>query len=320
MAKHKILIVDDETINIKTLRNLLKDDTQIIFTTSGLDALSQARSHIPDLILLDVIMPDINGHDVCKQLKNDPVTKDIPIIFITALNEAKDEEAGLSLGAIDYIHKPFQPKIVKLRVTNHLRLKTQHDALERLAAELSIEVSQLINSEREISHLATHDPLTGLPNRALFIDRFEGSIKSAKRTGERISIMFIDLDGFKAVNDTHGHLFGDELLKFVASNLHQNVREMDTVARFGGDEFVILLPNIQNDDPLEEKIAHKILAIVNEPFNHEGKRAQLSASIGIAHYPDHGDNLNMLLVAADEAMYRAKKDGKNNAVFARNHN
>lgn len=317
MAHSKILIVDDEAINIKTLSNLLKEDDQVIFATNGEDAISQARSCIPDLILLDVVMPGMSGHEVCAELKSDPVTKAIPIIFITALNDTKNEEVGLALGAIDYIHKPFQPVIVKLRVANHLMLKTQHDTLERLAAELSIEVNQLVDSEREISHLATHDGLTGLPNRTLFIDRFEASIKTAKRTHERISVMFIDLDGFKEVNDTLGHLYGDELLKSIAEKLTHSVREMDTVARFGGDEFIILLPNIHGLEPLEEKIARKLLQIINEPFEFEGKAARVSASIGIATYPQHGNNINLLLVAADEAMYRAKKGGKNNFSFAR---
>jgi len=312
MVSNKILIVDDETINIKTLSNLLKDDGQLIFARSGEDAITQARSVIPDLILLDVIMPGMNGHDVCKVLKEDPVTKDIPIIFITALNDTKDEEIGLTLGAIDYIHKPFQPGIVKLRVAYHLQLKSQHDTLERLAAELSIEVNQLINSEREISHLATHDALTGLPNRILLNDRFQASVKTAKRTQEKISVMFIDLDGFKEVNDTLGHLFGDELLKSIAAKLVTHVREMDTVARFGGDEFVILLPNIYGTELLEERIADKLLQVIREPFEFEGKATRISASIGIATYPHQGDNINSLLLAADEAMYRVKKAGKNN--------
>jgi len=310
-----ILIVDDEVINIKVLAEVLTNEVRVLCALNGEDAISTAIGAQPDLILLDVMMPHMNGHQVCRRLKADPRVRDIPIIFITAMSDEKDEAIGLEMGAIDYISKPFQPAIVRARTHNHLELKQQRDTLRRMSDELSIEVGELMAAEQKISHLAMHDQLTGLPNRTLFMDRLASSLSATNRTESFVAVLFIDLDGFKAVNDELGHLIGDQLLKRAALDLLKCARETDTVARFGGDEFVVLLTNLQDPQKVE-KIAENMLVALSVPLCVDDVKAHVSGSIGIALSGQGEMDINDLIQKADGAMYEAKREGKNTYVFS----
>lgn len=302
--KPVILIVDDTPINIQILNEALQPNYQTCFALNGGEALEKVHALAPDLILLDIMMPIMDGFEVCRRLKADEALRNIPVIFITALGQAEEESEGLRLGAVDYITKPFNPALVRLRVRNHLELKSQRDELEQLGRELA-------SRNQQLERLAHHDRLTGLPNRSLFTDRINRALAAARRQGTRIALLFIDLDQFKPINDERGHDVGDWLLQAVAKRMEACIRESDTVARMGGDEFAILLPEIHaSADAL--KVAEKIRLALQEPFQTSDDHVlAISSSIGVALYPDHGDNERDLLRCSDEAMYWAKKGGRN---------
>lgn len=327
--KKTILVVDDAPANIALILDALKPDYRTKVATSGEKALSLVFSDTPpDLILLDIVMPNLSGYDVCSRLKQDAKTRNIPIIFVTAMNEVEDEEKGLALGAVDYVTKPISPPIVRARVRTHLALSEQARQLEALVVKLEAQAAELAiwNSALEqrvdegnerakkLAHIAFHDPLTGLPNRALLLDRLEHAIAAAGRDHSTIGLMFIDLDKFKFVNDTLGHDVGDVLLKEVAHLLSTSVRPSDTVARLGGDEFVILL-----DAPCEPTeyagLAERIIAVLSRPMTIMGHPVQIGASVGIACFPDDGANLQDLMKNADAAMYAAKTAGRGTYRF-----
>lgn len=220
--KPTVLIVDDMTTNLLILSDLLKDEYSIKVAKNGQKALDIVHSSDEvDIILLDIMMPDIDGYEVCRELKSNPKTKNIPIIFVTAKDNDADEEYGLNLGAIDYITKPFNKAIVKLRIKNHLELKLKSDLLEELSM---------------------YDGLTHIPNRRFFDQVFQSTYKEVKRENKSLAVMMIDIDFFKLYNDNYGHGKGDETLKKVAQALQMTLkRPTDLVARYGGEEFVVLL-------------------------------------------------------------------------------
>lgn len=290
-TKSILLIVDDAPSNIQLLAGLLKEKYQIKIATGGQRCLELAHSDpAPDLILLDVQMPDMDGYEVCRHLKADDSTRQIPVIFVTGKDQAEDEELGLTLGAVDYITKPYSSAIVEARIATHIKLKRQSDELRRLAME---------------------DQLTGLYNRHFLIDVAAKRISQAQRHKLALSILMIDIDHFKAVNDEHGHSVGDTLLREVAIIFKQQSRGEDVVARFGGEEFVILLDNC--DLAKGTKKAELLrAALVASPI--EGLR--VSASFGLAQLRDNGETFNELLHRADEAVYKAKNNGRNRVELA----
>ncbi len=219
-----LLIVDDEKTNRTLLTELLRPDHQVILAKNGIQALERAREHRPDLILLDVLMPEMDGYAVIRELKGDDRCRDIPVIFITALDSVEDEEHGLELGAVDYISKPFRPSIVRARVRNHL---------------------QAVHQRRLLEQLALLDSLTEIPNRRRFVQVFEAEWRRCQRNGAPLSLIVVDVDHFKLYNDSYGHAAGDVVLRDVARALRGTLhRASDFIARFGGEEFVILLPEI----------------------------------------------------------------------------
>jgi len=250
-----ILIVDDISKNLQVLGSVLKNEGhRVAFAKSGKQTLKYIESNIPDLILLDIMMPEMDGYEVCKIIKQDPRTMNIPIIFITALDDTENEYHGFELGAVDYITKPFHPKIVKARVNNHLRMKRRADLLE---------------------NLASIDGLTEISNRRKFDEVFEEEWKRAKRNSEYLSIVMMDIDYFKQFNDHYGHAEGDECLRKVARSLITSIqRPADFAARYGGEEFVAVLPdtktqgafnlaekiriNIENLNPFSTNLAKEI--------------------------------------------------------------
>ena len=247
----------------------------------------------PDLILLDIMMPGMDGFEVCERLKSNPITADIPVIFVTALNEMEDEAKGLDVGAIDYIRKPFSLPIVAARVKNHLELKQHRDLLR---------------------NLSSMDGLTGIANRRRFDETLEKEWHRAARASVPISIVMIDVDSFKAYNDHYGHVAGDECLRVVAQVLQTCfARSSDLVARYGGEEFAAILPG--TDEPGAAIAAQKAVDEMRyREIEHVRSAAAdvLTVSAGVAStIPTPGSSREFLIQAADRMLYQAKTEGRN---------
>ena len=293
--KPTILVVDDMTTTLLLLHDLLKDTYEVKIANSGTKALEILESpNDIDLILLDIEMPDINGYDVCKRIKNNETIKNIPIIFITGRTSQEDEEYGLNLGAIDYITKPFNKAIVKLRIKNYLDLKIKNDMLEKLSM---------------------YDGLTNIRNRRFFDETFEKTFSEIKRDKKSLAVLMIDIDFFKPYNDNYGHGQGDETLRKVAKALEKTIkRASDFVARYGGEEFVILLKDINKDGV--EAVANNLLNAVRElKITHEFSKIEnyVTVSIGVSYYNSSSDITKLeLLLKADETLYNVKNSGRNN--------
>lgn len=298
---HKILIVDDVPINIRILIEILKiPDYEIFAATSGKAALELAVAENPDLILLDIMMPHIDGYEVCKKLKSNSDTKHIPIIFVTAMGEEDDETRGLELGAVDYITKPVNPPIVKARVKNHLELKRNRDILEALSVT---------------------DGLTGIANRRRFDEFLNYEWVRAKRAESCISLIMMDIDFFKLFNDNYGHLEGDNCLKQVAEALKKTVkRATDLVARYGGEEFSCILPLTGEKGAL--RLAHEMQNSVGGlriSHNYSSAAPYITLSMGVAvTIPDLNLPPETLTKAADQALFEAKKCGRNQIKLRNN--
>ena len=288
-----ILMVDDCALNIKALNMALKTDYHVLFASSGRSALDVATRTKPDLILLDVMMPDMDGFEVCRILKTDPLLRDIPVIFLTSMVDETDEVAGLELGAVDYITKPIKPALVKLRVRNHLEMKRQRD---------------------ELNSLSTIDGLTGLANRRAFDERLTLEWHRALRSRVPLSLVMIDIDYFKLYNDTYGHLAGDDCLREVARALDKTLnRASDFIARYGGEEFVCILPEIAGKGLrlITEKLC-SIVANLKIPHSASLVTPWVTVSLGAATQKPAGTaSLQSLVAAADQQLYQAKSLGRN---------
>lgn len=289
---HTVLVVDDEKQNRTLLAELLKDECRVILAKNGEQALERAREQSPDLILLDVLMPDIDGFQVIQMLKNDDLTRNIPVIFISALDSPIDEERGLDLGAVDYIGKPFHPPIVRKRVRNHL---------------------QSVHHRRLLEKMAMIDALTELPNRRRYDESLEAEWRRCARTGMPLSLAIIDVDYFKAYNDRLGHAAGDQVLRRIAGTLSTFVRRPgDLVARYGGEEFALILPDADANSAM--RLAEEIRAAIEAlGMPHPAANGQaLTVSIGGTSLIPAGGQVDLqLFETADSALYEAKGKGKN---------
>ena len=297
--KPLILIVDDTPINIQVLAEALRSDYRVKVAASGPSAFDiMARHGTPDLILLDVMMPDMDGYEVCRRLKDNPATKEVPVIFVTAKTEVVDEELGLRLGAVDYIAKPFHLPIVTARVRNQIKLKLKTDLL---------------------ASLALLDGLTDIPNRRRFDEALEAEFKRAQRAGSSIALAMLDIDYFKHYNDHYGHGAGDVSLKKVASALTDCAdRPGDLVARYGGEEFVALLP--ETDAAGAHVIAERFRLSVEAlrlPHEYSGAGPWVTVSVGaVSVVPGDLDSIASLLAQADSLLYQAKAQGRNRVCSA----
>lgn len=326
-ARAKILIVDDVQANRVLMRHTLPpDEVDVIDASTGIEALAACRQHEFALILLDVYMPRMDGFELAAALSADPKTRDIPIIFVTAAGDDMARIKGYTFGAVDYMTKPLDEHVLasKLRVFVDLwRSKRQlHEllgVLEERNRKLEEEVAERRRIETLVRHQAQHDALTSLPNRILFLDRLDTALERATRHNERFALLYIDINGFKPVNDTHGHLIGDELLREISRRLSRNVRKTDTVARLGGDEFAIILEEVTQDSAALQ-VGEKIGAALAQPYTlaifDEPIIIHISASVGVAIFPQHGKERNDLINAADAAMYCAKRSRQNQPALA----
>lgn len=295
-----ILIVDDTPTNIQVLAEALCSDYRVKVATSGKTALAMVNTpeSRPDLILLDVMMPEMDGYEVCRRLKESQATQDIPIIFVTAKNDVTDEEYGLRLGAMDYIVKPFRLAIVKARVLNHINLKTKTDLLETLALV---------------------DGLTGIPNRRRFDEVLDNEWKRAQRDCSALAVIMADIDYFKAYNDTYGHGAGDQCLKAVAKALVSSLnRPSDMLARYGGEEFVAVMPDTEAEGAhtLAERLRANIAALAL-PHQSSNIENYITISVGYASLrPAQYQSPMELVGMADKMLYKAKELGRNRVCGA----
>jgi diguanylate cyclase (GGDEF)-like protein len=294
--KNSVLIVDDETSNIMVLTHILSREYTIYAAKNGQDALETATEHSPDVILLDILMPGMSGYEVIAALKGSDKTRNIPVIFVTGLDNTQDEEKGLVLGAADYISKPFNDAIVKLRVLNQIKM---------------------INYIHTIGVLSLMDQLTGIPNRRSLDERLHMEWGRAIRAEKPLSILVLDLDNFKSYNDTYGHMQGDALLQAVAKIFVRELkRSMDFVARWGGEEFIALLTDTDSDGAVG--VAERLRMSVERavvPLA-DGRATKITLSIGIhSHIPASSDSMDDFVHRADKALYAAKKQGRNRACL-----
>ncbi len=293
-----VLIVDDTPQNIHVLMQAMEENSRILSAKSGEEALRKVREDKPDLILLDVMMPGMDGFEVCRRLKQDEATKDIPVIFVTAVADNVHEEKGLKLGAIDYIRKPFHLPVARVRIQNHLRLKRKSDLLEQLVRI---------------------DGLTDICNRRGFDEVLDREWKRCRRHGAPLALIMVDIDHFKVFNDTYGHADGDACLARVARTISLSLkRSTDLAARYGGEEFAVLLP----ETPLAaaREIAETIRRKVRDlGIAHACAQSHVTISLGAACLrpaENDAEGPGRLVRLADQALYQAKSQGRDQVCLA----
>jgi len=294
--KSSILIVDDENTNIRMLSHALISEYTIYAAKDGRTAIEMAENLTPDIILLDILMPDMSGYEVIAALKSNEATMGIPVIFISGLDGVQDEEKGFLLGAVDYITKPFNNTIVRVRVRQHL---------------------QTLRQIRMIRRLGAIDPLTDIPNRRGFNDRMDIEWRHAMRDTSPIALLMIDVDRFKLYNDTYGHPQGDVLLRTIAKVIHNSLmRSTDYLARLGGEEFAVILPGTNLEGAVH--IAEQIRANIENTtvLCVDGTKTSITISIGVhSETPVPGNSASDdLIFRADKALYAAKESGRNKVV------
>lgn len=315
-SDHIILAVDDKPLNLRLLREMLEDeDFGVVEASDGVQALERARDETqrPDIILLDINMPNMDGIEVCRQLKTDASTQNIPIIFVSGVAELDDKIQAFNEGAVDYVTKPFQVEEVIARVTTHLTLRNLQKVLEQQIEELQRTQVELETSNRELARLSVQDGLTGLYNRRYLDENLRSVFSRTKRYGKSLSVMICDIDDFKRINDTLSHEVGDAVIRQVAKILQNEVRDADITARYGGEEFVIVFPEtlVSHAAIVCERIrAH----VEQHAWEDIAQGLQVTLSIGLTGDITPPNHEKMLLVA-DQKLYEAKANGKNQLVW-----
>lgn len=311
----KILIIDDVPENVLVLTEVLEaEGYSISFATNGDDGLKMASLDLPDLILLDVMMPVMNGFEICRRLKSIQTTRNIPVIFVTAKGDTSDIVEGFRLGAVDYIGKPIRHEEVCARVHTHLQLQA-------LISERDQLIDLLREHNAEIRRISGLDPLTKLANRYSFNEALEREWRHMPQQARPLALLFIDIDDFKPYNDTYGHPAGDECLKRIAEQI-KNILEhpSDLACRYGGEEFVVILhnTNAENAKTVAETLRRNIetMALV-----HSGSQVApvVTISVGVTAFDPvtQGTSLtrDTLIKTADRALYQAKHEGRNRVMF-----
>ncbi|HZW22927.1 putative bifunctional diguanylate cyclase/phosphodiesterase [Noviherbaspirillum sp.] len=342
MIKPKILLVNDHPPSLLALKTLLvnapqADEYEVITATSGAEALRAVLDHNFAVILLDVSMPGMDGFETAQTIHSHPRSASVPIIFITAYYaDEMNRLRGYQHGAADYLISPVIPQILQSKIAVFIDLARKNLALEqqkeelalmnrdlqvqqmrdlrRINAALESEILERRQAEARAHELATRDPLTGLMNRRSLTERIEHAVAMANRYGQRLALLFLDLDRFKSINDSLGHDAGDDLLLQVSERICGAVRQSDIVARLGGDEFVVLMEALPNYAAAAE-VARKIIATIDQPFLLGSQSIKTSASVGISLFPQDGTNMQALLRSADLAMYHAKQEQRGTVQF-----
>lgn len=302
LSQATILLVDDAADNLDMLRDLLTfHNYAVLAASSGTDALRLAGESHPDLILLDIIMPGMDGYEVCARLKADDATSDIPVIFVSSLVDVQNTVKGFQVGGADYVVKPFQQAEILARINTHITNLRLREQLKR--------------QNMELEHLASLDFLTGLKNRRHFFKIAEAEFRNAVQNGVPVSVTLFDIDHYKNVNDIYGHQAGDQVLASLAGLINVSVRQTDVAARYGGDEFVVLHPSLdvggayQIAEIIRRKVGDRI-------FVHDDRPIQVTISAGTVDTLHCGSAccFDDVLAEADRALYQAKGAGRNQVV------
>lgn len=301
----KILIIDDSVFESKHLTLLLQDQGhEVVSAETGANGMKMIKMEHPDLILLDLVLPDISGREICRWAKHNADTQMIPVIIITARAEVEERVAGFQEGANDYITKPFDDLELKARIAAVLREKHLRDELQKKNSEFE-------DLLRKFEKMAVTDSLTGLFNRRRFEEALAREFERFVRYNVPFSCLMIDVDHFKTINDTYGHDVGDTVLKGIANTIQKQIRTVDTVARYGGDEFVLLLTQQKKEEA--EKVAVRMIKRLRQQTveGMDKKGEKVTVSIGIASVPDPDlKNKEQVVQCADYALYKAKKKGR----------
>ncbi|MCD4670106.1 MAG: diguanylate cyclase [Actinomycetia bacterium] len=288
-----VLIVDDIAENLQLLGNILKKENyNIAAANNGKQAVAIASDINPDLILLDIMMPEMDGFEVCSKLKNIPETKNIPIIFLTAKVETEDIIKGFKAKAVDYVTKPFNSYELLARVKTHLELKISKNLLE--------------DKNKLLKTLSITDGLTGLHNHRYIVDALSQRISESRRYGQPLSIGMFDIDYFKKINDKYGHIFGDKVLIKISSVIEETIRKVDIAGRYGGEEFLIVMPCTESSGAYTtaERIRESIERI---KWDRDGLKITISG--GVCEFKD--EDSEKLIKKADKLLYKGKKSGRN---------
>lgn len=285
-----ILIVDDQSSDREVLQGSVSSFGEVHVAHDGREALQVAGEYRPDLILIDIELPDMNGFALCRAIKTDPKLCDAAVLFVSSHTQCDNQVRALEFGGVGFIQKPINVPVVRAHVRAHLNLRN------------------------EAKRLSYFDALTGLPNRQLFTNRAAQSIQQAQSNGSKVALLLLDLDHFKSINDSLGHSVGDAILKCVAERLASSVRPQDTVSRPGGDEFVILLPQVVRLEAIGD-LCEQLLRTLASPMQIGEKRYSITTSIGVSIYPEDSTDLEALYSHADAAMYQAKREGRNRSRF-----
>ncbi|TAK06038.1 MAG: diguanylate cyclase [Candidatus Manganitrophaceae bacterium] len=308
----RVLVIEDSPFETEQIRAALQAvGYDFVVANTGIQGLKLAREVLPDLILLDMVLPDMNGRETCRHLRGQEDLRGIPIIIVTVKGKTEDKVLGLAEGATDYVTKPFEPSELRARVDAVLRMKRLQDELIEKNKELARKNQEYQVLLKQVQTLAITDPVTGLFNRRYFQEVLSQEFSRAQRYCTPFSCLMIDVDQFKKINDTFGHEAGDRVLEELGKIIQLQIRKVDLAARYGGDELAVLLPESLRDDAAQ--VAQRILervAAANFPIL--GKKHQVTVSIGVAGFPDPElRDARQAILAADFALYRAKRAGGN---------
>lgn len=294
----KILLIDDSRLIAPVAKTILtKRGHEVILAQDGLAGLEAAKSERPDMILLDLIMPVMDGYQVCEKLKQEDSTKEIPVIMLTSKAEPADKVKGLEMGALDYMAKPFDEGELVARVNIHVRLKELREALEE--------------KNRQLQEMANRDGLTGLFNHRYFHEQLSKDFLRARRYHESLSCILLDIDYFKKFNDNYGHQTGDVVLSTLGRVIEEAIRDSDFAARYGGEEFAVILYHA--DQPAAVHVAERLRQMVEDREIHDkDKMLHVTISVGVATFPhEEIRDSKKLIECADKALYKAKENGRN---------
>lgn len=308
-----VMIVDDNPVNLKYLANIVKKSGyEYVAVLSGEQAFEFLKIEKPDIILLDIMMPKMDGYEICRTLKNSDNTKDIPVIFVTAKTGIDEIVKGFDAGGVDYVTKPFNSVILESRIRTHIELKRSKDNLKKYIARLEEAKARLEIEKERSDYLANRDYLTGIFNRRYMVEKMKEEYSKFLTSKQPFSIGIFDIDNFKKINDSYGHECGDFILISLTKSIEESIRKEDCLARWGGEEFILMLPetDIKNAGILFEKIREKVQ---QTKYNYNGVNLSITFTCGVSEIAED-ENIDSCIVRADAALYKGKTSGKNKVV------